>query len=194
MALFPIVLKLDGRPALVVGAGRVGENKVRGLLRAGARVRVVAPRGTARVRAWAKQGRIAWSRRGFAPKDLQGVALAVVATPWAELNDRVARLARRRRVPVNVVDDPRRCDFYYPAVLRRGPLTIAISTEGRSPALARRLRLALARSLAPQLGAEVRRLGRERRLLFSQSLDPRQRRRVLLRLAGEVPLGGHHER
>ncbi len=194
MALFPIFLKLDGRQALVVGGGRVGEGKVRGLLRAGARVRVVAPGATARVQAWAKQGRIVWSRRAFAPEDLRGAALAVVATPFTELNDRVARLARSRRVPVNVVDDPDRCDFYYPSVVRRGPLTIAISTEGRSPAFARRLRVALERSLDSKLGAEVRRLGRERRRLFSQSLDPRERRRLLLRLAGELPLGGNHGR
>jgi precorrin-2 dehydrogenase/sirohydrochlorin ferrochelatase len=140
MALFPMFLKLEGRPALVVGAGRVGEAKIRSLLRAGACVRVVAPVATARVRAWAGAGRIAWAARPFVADDLHDVFLAVVATPSVALNDRIAALARRRHIFVNVVDDPERCDFYYPAVVRRGPLTLAISTEGRSPAFARRLR------------------------------------------------------
>jgi precorrin-2 dehydrogenase/sirohydrochlorin ferrochelatase len=194
MALFPLFLKLEGRPALVVGAGRVGEAKIWGLLRAGARVRVVAPSATARVRAWAGAGRIVWTSRPFAAGDLRGVFLAVVATPSTHLNDRVAVLARRRRVLVNVVDDPGRCDFYYPAVVRRGPLTLAISTEGRSPAFARRLRRHLERHIGPEVGRAVERLGRERRKLFSQSIEPGKRRQLLLRLAGEIPLGGEHER
>ena len=194
MALFPLFLKLEGRPALVVGAGRVAEAKIRSLLRAGASVRVVAPRATARVRAWAGDGRIVWASRPFAAVDLRGVFLAVVATPSPDLNDRVAVLARRRRVLVNVVDDPERCDFYYPAVVRRGPLTLAISTEGRSPAFARRLRRHLERRIGPEVGRAVERLGRERRKLFSQSIDPAKRRQLLLRLAREIPLGGEYER
>jgi precorrin-2 dehydrogenase/sirohydrochlorin ferrochelatase len=194
MALFPMFLKLEGRPALVVGAGRVGEAKIRSLLRAGASVRVVAPRATARVRAWAGSGRIAWASRPFAAGDLRGVFLAVVATPSPDVNGRVAALARRRRVFVNVVDDPARCDFYYPAVVRRGPLTVAISTGGSSPAFARRLRRHLERQIVPEVGREVERIGRERRKLFSQSIDPGKRRQMLLRLAGEIPIGGEHER
>lgn len=182
-------LKLEGRRALVVGAGRVGETKIRSLLQAGARVRVVAPRATARVKVWARQGRIDWAARPFAARDLRGAVLAVVATGSEPLNDRVARLARRLRIPVNVVDDPERCDFYYPAVVRRGPLVVAISTEGRSPALARRVRQHLQRSLAPELGRATERLGRERDRLLSQSIHPGERRRALLRLAREIPLG-----
>jgi precorrin-2 dehydrogenase/sirohydrochlorin ferrochelatase len=194
MALFPMFLKLEGRPALVVGAGRVGEAKIRSLLRAGACVRVVAPVATARVRAWAGAGRIAWAARPFVADDLHDVFLAVVATPSVALNDRIAALARRRHIFVNVVDDPERCDFYYPAVVRRGPLTLAISTEGRSPAFARRLRRHLERRIGPEVGRAVARLGRERRKILSQSIEPGKRKRLLLRLAGEIPLGGEYER
>lgn len=189
MALFPMFLKLEGQPALVVGAGRVGETKIRSLLRAGARVRVVAPRATPRVKAWARAGRVDWAARPFAARDLRGALLAVVATGSEEQNGRVARLARRQRIPVNVVDDPEQCDFFYPAVIRRGPLLVAISTEGRSPALARRLRQHLQRLLPPELGRNIERLGRERDRLSSQSMRPDQKRLALVRLAREIPLG-----
>lgn len=182
-------LKLDGRRALVVGAGRVGEPKIRSLLRAGADVRVVAPRATPRVQAWARQGRIDWAARPFAARDLRGALLAIAATGSEQVNDRVARLARRLRIPVNVVDDPDRCDFYYPAVVRRGPLVVAISTGGRSPAVARRVRQHLQRFLTPELGRAVERLGRERDRLLSESVHPAKRRQALLRLAREIPLG-----
>jgi precorrin-2 dehydrogenase/sirohydrochlorin ferrochelatase len=194
MPLFPMFLKLEGQPALVVGAGRVGEARIRSLLRAGARVRVVAPVATARVRAWALAGRIVWIARCFAARDLRGVFLAVVATPAAGLNRRVAALARRRHIFVNVVDDPECCDFYYPAVLRRGPLTLAISTEGRSPAFARRLRRDLERRIGPDVGRAVARLGFQRRKILSQSTEPGKRKRLLLRLAAKIPLGGEYER
>lgn len=189
MTFFPMFLKLDGRRVVVVGAGRMGEAKIRSLLRAGARVRVVAPRATARVEAWAKAGRIDWAARAFAPRDLRGALLAIVATGSEKVNDQVARRARRLRIPVNVVDDPERCDFYYPAVIRRGPLLVAISTGGRSPALARRLRQRLQRSITPELGRAVERLGRERDRLFSQPMRSGKRRSALIRLAAEVPLG-----
>jgi precorrin-2 dehydrogenase/sirohydrochlorin ferrochelatase len=188
MGLFPMFVKLEGRRALVVGAGSVGEGKIRGLLLAGARVRVVAPRATARVRAWARAGRIRWEARPFAARDLRGAFLAVVATGSEELNDRVTRLARRLRILVNVVDVPERCDFYYPALVRRGPLVIAISTEGQSPSLAKRLREQIERQYGPELGRVVRELGRARRRLLSQSIDPARRRRLLRQLAQTIPL------
>lgn len=194
MALFPMFLKLDRRRVLVVGAGHVGESKIAGLLDQRADLRVVAPQATARVRRWARAGKIRWAKRPFSQGDMKGVFLVVVATPSAELNDRVARLARRRNVLVNVVDDPERCDFYYPALVRRGPLSIAISTEGQSPAFAGRLRRQLEQDLPPEIGRQVLRLGRERARLFSKSMDPDERRQLLIRLAGKISLGGKDER
>ena len=179
MSLFPMFLKLKGRPCLVVGAGRVGEPKIEGLLAAEATVKVVAPEATDAVAQWARAGKISWHARHFEPSDLDGVFLVVVATPSRELNDSVYRGAQRRGVLCNVVDDPQHCDFYYPAVVSRGELQIAISTNGHSPALAQRLRRELEQQFGPDYETWVEALGRERRRLFALPLDSQERRRIL---------------
>ncbi len=183
MSLFPIFLKLGGRSCLVVGAGAVGEEKIKSLMEAGASVRVVAPSTTRAVERWARAGEINWSRRAFEPADLNDVFLVVVATPSRELNERVFREAERRGILCNVVDDPPHCDFYYPSVVRRGDLQIAISTAGHSPALAQRLRKELEGQFAPAYAAWVFRLGRTRGGLFRRIMHPERRRRLLHRLA-----------
>jgi len=137
MSLFPMFLKLEGRVCLVVGAGKVGESKIRSLVAAGARVRTVAPTATPAVAAWDRLGVLAWEGRAFQSADLEGAFLVVAATSSPMVNDVIFREARQRGILCNVVDDPQRCDFYSPAVVRRGDLQIAISTAGRSPALAR---------------------------------------------------------
>jgi len=181
--LFPICLKLEGRLCLVVGAGTVGESKIEGLLAAGAAVRVVAPSATDTVRQLARAGTIRWEARCFEPTDLAGVFLVVVATDSTDVNDCVFREARQRGVLCNVVDDPARCDFYYPSVVRRGALQIAISTAGRSPALAQRLRRELEQQFPPAYATWVEELGRKRQKLFRRKMDRERRRRLLHRLA-----------
>jgi precorrin-2 dehydrogenase/sirohydrochlorin ferrochelatase len=128
MPLFPAFLKLNGRRCLVIGAGRVAEEKIESLLRAEADVRVVAPAATDRVRGWARAGKIRWDARKFRSSDLKDIFLVVAATSSPALHARIFREARRRGVLCNVVDDPAHCDFYYGAVVRRGALQIAIST------------------------------------------------------------------
>lgn len=182
-SLFPLFLKLAGRACLVVGAGRVGESKIAGLLSAGAMVRVVAPEATAAVAEWARVGRISWEARFFSPADLEGVILVVVATSSRELNEQVFREARGRGVLCNVVDDPPRCDFYYPAVVRRGHLQIAISTGGQSPALAQRLRRDFEQQFGPEYEAWVEQLGQARANLMARAIDPESRRRLLRLMA-----------
>jgi precorrin-2 dehydrogenase/sirohydrochlorin ferrochelatase len=168
-------LKLEGRSCLVVGAGSVGENKLRTLIRAGARVRIVSPQATPGVQKLAVENKIVWLRRKFMARDLDGMLLVIVATSSPSVNKRVSEHARRRGVLCNAVDDPENCDFYYPAVVRRGNFQIAISTGGRSPELAHRLR----KELQQQFGAEytrwVEELGRERLELFSSSRLPAER-------------------
>jgi len=173
------VLETDGPSLLVVGAGRVGEPKIEGLVAAGATVKVVAPEATDAVSQWARAGKISWQARRFEPSDLCGVFLAVVATPSRELNDSIYREAQRRDVLCNVVDDPLRCDFYYPAVVSRGHLQIAISTNGQSPALAQRLRQELEQQFGPHYEAWVEAVGRERQRLLALPLDSEERRRIL---------------
>ncbi len=166
MSLFPMFVKLAGRPCLVVGAGSVGTSKIEGLLAAGATVRVVAPEATPEVGEWSRAGRLSWEARGFESPDLDATFLTVVATPSRELNARVFQEASRRGVLCNVVDDPPYCDFYYGAVVRRGDLQIAISTSGRSPALAARLRRDLEQQFGPVYEAWVEELGQEREKLL----------------------------
>ena len=188
MSLFPLFVKLDGRPCLVVGAGPVGEAKIASLLRAGATVRVVAPRATRTVRAWARAGRIFWEARGFDPADLDGAFLVVAATSSVDLHERVFWEAKRQGILCNVVDDPERCDFYYPAVVQRGPLQIAISTGGLSPALAQRLRRKLEQQFGSEYEAWIEQLGQARQELFTRVIDPERRRRLLHRLASRDPV------
>src|ERR1700756_4662213 len=180
-------LKLEGRPCLVVGAGTVAEGKIGSLLLAGATVRVIAPQANAAVQEWARTSAIRWEEREFSPLDLDDVFLVVVATSSKDVNESVFREAQARNVLCNVVDDPGRCDFYYPAVVRRGQLQIAISTAGESPALAQKLRGELESQYGPEYEGWVEQLGKTRRELFARDLDPEKRRRWLHELANKSP-------
>ena len=115
-------LKLEGRSCLVVGAGAIGEPKIESLLTAGASVRVVAPDASASVAEWARAGAIVWEAREFNDADLDGVFLVIAATSSRDVNGAIFRKAHQRNILCNVVDDPEFCDFYYPAVVRRGDL------------------------------------------------------------------------
>ena len=137
-SLFPMFLKLAGKECLVVGAGKVGEPKISGLVDTGATIHVVAIEAGTQVREWADAGKIKLELRAFSAHDLDGKFLAVVATASNSLNELIYREAQRRGVLCNVVDVPRFCDFFYPAIVRRGALQIAVSTSGRSPSLAQR--------------------------------------------------------
>ena len=182
--LFPMFLKLTDRPCLVAGAGTIGESKIASLLEADAKVRVVAPKATAQVGSWAKANRIEWMARPWEPGDLDEMFLVVAATSSTEVHERIFEEATRRGVLCNIVDVPDLCDFYYPAVVQRGALQIAISTTGQSPALAQRLR----KELEDQFGIEyetwLEQLGEERDKLFSETMNPEERKRLLHDLAG----------
>jgi precorrin-2 dehydrogenase / sirohydrochlorin ferrochelatase len=183
--MFPMFLKLEGRRVLVVGAGRIGEEKIGGLLRSGGKVRVVAPQATRRVHGWARARKIIWEAREYRPADLEGAFLVVAATSSTELHKRINQEARRRGVLCNIVDDPGHCDFYYPSVVRRGALQIAISTSGQSPALAQRLRKELESEFGPEYEAWIEKLGEERKRLMTARMSPERRRKLLHRLASK---------
>jgi len=186
--LFPMFLKLEGRPCLVVGAGTVAEGKIGSLLLAGATVRVVAPQADVAVQEWARTGVMRWESREFCLLDLDGVFLVIAATSSNEVNGSVFREAQRRNVLCNVVDDPEHCDFYYPAVVRRGQLQIAISTAGESPALAQKLRRELESQYGPEYEGWVEQLGKRRRELFARDINPEERHRQLHELASQRPV------
>jgi precorrin-2 dehydrogenase/sirohydrochlorin ferrochelatase len=187
MSLFPMFVKLEGRRVLVVGAGGVGEAKIESLLETSASVLVVAPKATPRVREWAREGRIDWQPREYRPADFAGVFLVIAATGSPALHDEIYAEARSRGVLCNAVDEPQRCDFYFPAVVRRGELQIAISTGGLSPALAQRLRKELEQQFGPEWEAWVAQLGRAREELQSIPMPPEQRRRLLHQYASLDP-------
>jgi precorrin-2 dehydrogenase/sirohydrochlorin ferrochelatase len=192
MSLFPMFLKLEGRSCLVVGAGKIGESKIRSLLVARAQVRVVAPSATPAVAGWARAEVLTWEAREFAAADLDSTFLVIAATSFVNVNDLVYREATRRQILCNVVDDPDRCDFYYPAVVRRGALQVAISTEGKSPALAQKLRREFERQLAPFYAGWIEQLGKIRGQLFRRALNPDHRRKLLHEWAARPPFDAGH--
>jgi siroheme synthase-like protein len=176
-------LKLAGRQCLVVGAGKVGEPKIGGLIDSGARIHVVAIEATGQVRDWAAAGKIDLELRAFSTNDLDGKFLAIVATASKHLNQLVYREANERGVLCNVVDVPEYCDFFYPAVVRRGDLQIAISTNGQSPSLAQKLRQQLEVQFGPGYAAWVEQLGETRRLILASALDTETKSDLLHSLA-----------
>lgn len=186
MSLFPIFVKLEGRPVLLVGAGPIGESKISGLLSSGAMVTVVAPQATPPIQALAAEGRLCWHQREFHPTDLAGMTLVVAAVP-RDVAGLIYQEARSRGVLVNSVDDPDNCDFYYPAVVNRGDLQIAISTSGHSPALAQRIRIALEQQFGPEYTTWVQQLGDSRRDLFARDMDADARKQMLHDMAREKP-------
>ena len=147
-------LRLDGRRCLVVGGGEVGLEKVEGLLACGADVTLVAPDAGPELEELAHEGSIRWEQRAFEPADLEGSFLAIASTDDTDVNIRVYEEAEARAMLVNVVDVPPLCNFILPAIVRTGPLAIAISTAGASPALAKRMK----REVSELFGEEYARL------------------------------------
>jgi uroporphyrin-III C-methyltransferase/precorrin-2 dehydrogenase/sirohydrochlorin ferrochelatase len=182
MSLFPVFVKLEGRQVLLVGAGPVGESKVAGLLASGAAVTVVAPRATASITKWAAEGKLQWLAREFQADDLDGMALVIAAVP-AEVAGKIYDAARARGILCNSVDDPEHCDFYYGAIVNRGDLQIAISTNGQSPALAQRLRQELEHQFGHEYAEWIAHLGDVRQEMFANEMDPEARRERLHQIA-----------
>lgn len=137
---YPAILMLDGRVGVVIGGGAVGTRKVRSLLDAGAFVTVITTEATPALRRLADEGKIEIRDRAYEPGDLKGAAVVIAATDHRETNQAIYEEALETGIPVNVVDDPPRCTFIAPSIVRRGDLLIAISTGGTNPALAVRVR------------------------------------------------------
>jgi siroheme synthase-like protein len=179
MNLFPIFLKLEGRRCLVVGGGQVGTQKIAGLLDAGAEVIVVDPSPAVAVREFLGS-RVVWHQRKYLPTDLDGIYLVIAATSDPEVNQQIYDEAQHHGILANVVDVPPLCDFYYPAVVRRGSLVVAVSTQGESPHLAQRVRDEISQALPEDLEELVRHIGDERRRILRDH-KPGPKRLQLLR-------------
>jgi len=174
----PINIRLRDEPVLLVGAGVVATRKARFLLDAGARLRVVAPERSADLARLGASGEIHWEARPYACGDVAGAVLAVAATPDRSVNEAVSREARERAVPVNVVDCPELCSFIFPAIVDRSPLTVAISSSGASPVLARRVRSRV-EAMLPAATAELARFARLQRDRIREVAKTEEERRRL---------------
>jgi precorrin-2 dehydrogenase/sirohydrochlorin ferrochelatase len=185
--LYPMLVDLTGKRCLVVGGGSVAERKVALLAECGAEVKVVSPATTSRLAALAATGAVRVRRRRVRSSDLAGAFLVVVATDDREVNREVAERVRGAGGLVNVADDPEACTFLVPSVLRRGDLTIAISTGGGSPALAKKLRQRLEETVGPEYEAYLSalRLLRER---ARQAIPDPEARQAVFRRAVESDL------
>jgi uroporphyrin-III C-methyltransferase/precorrin-2 dehydrogenase/sirohydrochlorin ferrochelatase len=176
-------VKLQGRTVVVIGAGAIAEGKIPGLFAAEARVRVIAPAATPQIAQWAGEGKLVWIAREFLSGDLEDASLAIAATSAPGVNHAVFQECEARGIFCNAVDDIENCHFYYGAVVQRGDLQLAISTNGKSPALAQRIRKELQESYGEEYGTWLEKLGVTRDVLRAKSPDVDSVKAVLHRLA-----------
>lgn len=183
MTLFPMFVKLEGKLVLVIGGGSIAQGKIEGLLSAGALVRVIAPQITAQIAEWVRFQKVEWLPRPFTAGDLEGATLAIAATSALGVNKAVFAEAEANKILCNAVDDIENCHFYYGAIVQRGDLQIAISTNGKSPALAQRIRKELERAYPDKYAEWLDWLGAVREILRADSSDPEQTKELLHQLA-----------
>ena len=170
MTHYPIYLNLVDRLCLVIGGGKVAERKIQTLLDYGARVTVVSPELQPSIRQYFEEGKISYIQEPFHPDMLEGVLLVFIATNQPDVNRHITEMCRSRGVLVNTVDDPPNCDFYVPALVQRQSLSLAISTEGKSPLFAARLRRKLEQLIPPEYGEFVDIMGELRQQV--KALEP----------------------
>jgi siroheme synthase-like protein len=147
---YPIYLDIEGRDVLIVGGGSVCARKAETMLKYGARVTVVAPTVTEEIAQWGRESRLTVRIKRYEEADLEGRSIVIASTDDACVNGRIARDCRRRRIPVNVVDVTHLCEFIVPAIVEQGSIQLAVSTGGKSPALARMLKEELQRLVGPE--------------------------------------------
>ena len=176
--LFPVFLSLSGKKCLVVGGGRVAERKIADLLECEANINVISPTAGDSIQLWSNQGLISWQAREIEVSDLDNVCMVFVATNNMDANRLVVSWCRERGILVNAVDDPPNCDFYVPAVVRRNSLVVAISTEGKSPMFARKLREQLEGFIGEEYGEFVDFLGEQREPIKQAVNDIEKRKRI----------------
>ncbi len=171
---YPVYLNLAGKRCVIIGGGAIAQGKIGGLLQAGCHITVISPEATPGIRQAAQRGDVTWLERTYQPGDLEGAFIGVAATNVWHVNREIYEEAERLGVLLNVVDDPDLCSFIAPSIVKREPVTLAISTGGASPALARKLRETLAHAEALEWAdladvlAQARRIVKEKRV----AIDP----------------------
>lgn len=183
MSLFPIFVKLQGRLIVIVGGGTIAETKIPSVLSADARIRLIASSITPQIAEWVRFGKIDWLPKLFESADLDGAFLVIAATSAPGVNEAAFREAEARGILCNAVDDIEHCHFYHGAVVQRGDLQIAISTNGKSPALAQRLRREFESEFGPEYELWLQWLGAAREALRASGPSSETTKKLLHELA-----------
>lgn len=147
---YPIYIDIEDRDVVIIGGGNVCARKAETMMKYGARVTIVSPEFTEEIEGWARDGQLALKRKTYDESDVEGAVLVIASTDHQSVNEQVAADCRRRKIPVNVVDVTPLCEFIVPAIIEKGSIQIAISTGGKSPAIARTLKEDLQRSIGPE--------------------------------------------
>lgn len=179
---YPVYLNLNQKKCLVVGGGKVAERKVKSLLECGARVFVASPALSAWLEEAVKEGKVTAIRRNYSTSDLENAFLVIGATDDQAVNDKVAEECSERNILVNIVDQTAKCNFIVPAVIRQGPLSISVSTDGKSPMLARRIREELEQAFGPEYQEFLEIMGNIREHVIMNVPEEDKRRDVFYRL------------
>jgi len=185
---YPVLLKLQGRRTVVIGGGYGTEDRVRALLEAGARVRLISPVSSERIAHWVEQGRIEWLAREYAPGDLEGAFLVIACPRDRAQNAEIWAEAESRGILMDAIDDSPHANFILPAIHRQRDLVIAVSSSGKSPALASRVRDRIARELGPAYGELLDLLGELRPEVIERFPDFALRRKIWYRLVDSEAL------
>ena len=176
--LLPVFVKLKDKLCVIVGGGKVAQRKAESLIGCGAAVKVVSPLVEKQIKQWASEGFLTWCEKKFSEDDLNGAFIAFASTDDSSKNEKVVETCNRKGIMVNAVDEPELCDFFVPSVIRRKSLAVAISTEGKSPLLAQRLRKELEQILADEYGEFLEILGEQREKIKQAEPDRQKRKKI----------------
>ncbi|MCX8109870.1 MAG: bifunctional precorrin-2 dehydrogenase/sirohydrochlorin ferrochelatase [Syntrophorhabdaceae bacterium] len=176
---YPVFLDIKDRLCIVFGGGEVAERKVLMLLKFGATVRVISPEVTKRIARLESEGKIAITRRGYNYGDTKEAALVFAATDNREINNSIKAEGDERGIPVNVVDDPELCTFIVPSIVKKGPITVAISTSGVLPLFSKKLKEEIDSLITEDYLRYVRLIGRFRKMLMEEVKDPKVRKEIM---------------
>ncbi|MCD6490045.1 MAG: bifunctional precorrin-2 dehydrogenase/sirohydrochlorin ferrochelatase [Thermodesulfobacterium sp.] len=180
---FPVFLNLKDKLCLVIGGGKVAERKVENLLKTGAKVKVISPEVTPALKKLVEEGKIEWERRVYKKRDLNSAWLIIAATNNPKAQKEIYKEAEEKRIFCNVVDVPELCSFIVPSTIKRGLLTIAISTSGVSPAVARRLRETLEEIIGEEYNFYLELMKNLRKQILSLNLSAEEKEKKLQKLA-----------
>ncbi len=183
---YPVNLLLKNKRCLVAGAGTVAQRKVRRLLECGARVLVISPAITPGLRSMAKNGRIVFKRKNINLKDLKGAYLVIAATTDRSVNSKISSYCRKANILVNIVDSPGECSFILPSIIRRGALTISISTQGISPGLSKKIRRDLEGAFGSGYAGLLSMMKRVRPLVLKKMKNARSRKKFFNKILEEI--------